>query len=319
MHTPIRIELPIPFPVGPVNAILLPGDEPTLVDTGLKTADCRQALEKGLADNGMKVEDLRKIVLTHAHVDHAGLAAELAERSGAEVWVSDVAYDWIANLTTVWPQRGELMNQVSRLGGLPQEVRDRSKMFMEATLAMWDEVPEEKLRRFPIDGTLEMGGGRWQVIYAPGHTVSQTCFYQPEHKWLISADMILHKAPTPVIDPDPDGQRVKGLPIFIEMVKQFAELDVEITFPGHGPLIHDHRAVLKQQIDRIEMRKNEVLDLVKAGNQTVFAITEVMYAHYPPAARSSGFGMVIGYLDLLTSEGLVVEQTVDGVWQFSPA
>lgn len=316
-HKPIRIELPIPFAVGPVNAYLLLGPEPTLVDTGLKLDNCRAALEKGLADNGLRVEDLRKIVITHAHVDHAGLAAELAERSGATVWVSDIAYDWIARLPELWSERMQLMDTVALRGGLPAEMRQMQAAYMGQVPSMWDPVPEAKLHRFAIDGTLEMGDAEWQVIYAPGHTVTQTCFYQPEQKWLISADMLLHKAPTPVIDIGSDGKRIHGLPQLVEMYHVFQKLVIETTFPGHGELITDHRTLIQKQLDRIMVRKKEVYDLVKAGNQTVHAITEIMYAHYPPAARASGFGMVIGYLDLLMAEKVVQRERINETWSFS--
>ena len=315
---PIRIELPIPFAVGPVNAYLLLGAEPTLVDTGLKLDNCRAALEQGLAENGLRVEDLRKIVITHAHVDHAGLAAELAERSGAEVWVSDIAYEWIARLPELWGERMQLMDTVAQRGGLPAETRQMQATYMGQVPSMWDAVPESKLHRFAIDGTIEMGDAEWQVIYAPGHTVTQTCFYQPEQKWLISADMLLHKAPTPVIDIGSDGERIRGLPQLVEMYHFFQKLEIETTFPGHGELITDHQTLIQNQLDRILMRKEEVYDLVKAGNQTVHAITEVMYAHYPPAARSAGFGMVIGYLDLLMEDGVVQREIDAEKWCFSP-
>lgn len=317
MHKPIRIELPIPFAVGPVNAYLLLGPEPTLVDTGLKLDNCRQALRNGLADHGLQVSDLRKIVITHAHVDHAGLAAELAAESGAQVWVSDIAYEWIARLPDLWEERILLLDQVSKLGGLPDSNREKSIELMRQVPAMWDAVPESKLRRFAIDGTVEMGEGTWQVIYAPGHTVTQTCFYQPEKKWLISADMLLHIAPTPVIDVGSGGDRIIGLPQLIQMYHFFQDLAVETTFPGHGELITDHVSLIQRQLDRIMMRKHEVFELVKNGKRTVHAITEVMYGHYPPAARSSGFSMVIGYLDLLAEENKVTNEIVDGVWHFS--
>ena len=317
MQAPIRIELPIPFAVGPVNAILIPGPEPVLVDTGLKLPDCQAALEKGLAEQGLNMEDLKKIVITHAHVDHAGMAAYLAKRSGAEVWVNELSYQWIADLPKMWDERIDILDRVTKLGGLPDELRQKGNASMRGITAMWESVPEKYLRRFPINGTIEMGGADWQVIYAPGHTITQTCFYQPEQKWLISADMLLHKAPTPVIDADENGKRVRGLPKFMEMLDQFEAMEISITYPGHGDLIHDHREVIQRQRARIEMRKNEVLDLVAAGHKTIQEITNVMYAHYPLAARSSGFGMVIGYLDLLMDEEAVRRETVDGVWHFS--
>src|SRR3954447_3502702 len=80
--------IPIPVPlahVGSVNAWLLPGDPLTLVDTGPRDAAALQALEDGLGREGVRIEDLELLLLTHHHVDHVGLAPAIARRSGAAV------------------------------------------------------------------------------------------------------------------------------------------------------------------------------------------------------------------------------------------
>jgi len=80
------ISIPTPFPVGPVNAYLLPEEPVTLVDTGPKTAAARAALEQGLAAAGVPLRAVRRIILTHGHTDHFGLAATLVAETGATVY-----------------------------------------------------------------------------------------------------------------------------------------------------------------------------------------------------------------------------------------
>ena len=81
------IELPTPFPVGPITVYLAdaPGEPLTLIDTGPRTAKAHTALEKALALQGYRSADLAQIVITHAHVDHYGLAAGLVASSKASV------------------------------------------------------------------------------------------------------------------------------------------------------------------------------------------------------------------------------------------
>ena len=79
------IPVPTPFAVGRVNCYLVDDDPLTLVDTGPNSGTSLTELEAGLAVHGRRVEDLERIVLTHQHIDHIGLAQILADRSGAEV------------------------------------------------------------------------------------------------------------------------------------------------------------------------------------------------------------------------------------------
>src|SRR3989441_2535198 len=84
----VPISLPTPFYIGPVNVYLIPEDPVTLIDTGPKTKEAVDTLRAALRANGLGVADIRRIVLTHAHEDHCGLARALRdEAKDAEVLV----------------------------------------------------------------------------------------------------------------------------------------------------------------------------------------------------------------------------------------
>src|SRR3954471_16517907 len=84
----IPISLPTPFYVGPVNVYLIQEEPLTLIDTGPKTKEAMEALKDGLRKERVRVTDLKRIVLTHAHEDHCGLAKQLRdEAKDAEVFV----------------------------------------------------------------------------------------------------------------------------------------------------------------------------------------------------------------------------------------
>ena len=84
----VPISLPTPFYIGPVNVYLIAEDPLTIIDTGPKTKETIDALRAGLRKAGFLVSDLRRIVLTHAHEDHCGLARSLRdEAKNAEVFV----------------------------------------------------------------------------------------------------------------------------------------------------------------------------------------------------------------------------------------
>ena len=78
------VQIPLPLPhIRSVNAWLLRGDPLTLVDTGPRSDEALAALESGLRRRGRELEDIELVLVTHHHLDHAGLTATIARRSGA--------------------------------------------------------------------------------------------------------------------------------------------------------------------------------------------------------------------------------------------
>ncbi|MEM8859143.1 MAG: MBL fold metallo-hydrolase [Chloroflexota bacterium] len=326
MNQPIRLELPTPFSIGSVNGWLFKDPEPTLVDCGQKTDDCINTLVDGLAEHGLTLSDLKKVIITHGHVDHAGLGGYLAERCDAEFWVSDLCWDWVADPLGMWHKRTDFMHDVAIKGGMAPETAAAITSAMKHMNQIWDAVPVERMARFTSQDKLQMGGDEWDVIEAPGHSSTQTCFYEPGTGRLISADMLLPIAPVPVIEryaeEDEDGKavRIPGLLQFMDSLKLFYELDVSTVYPGHGDIFADpHTVVIDRQRDRIAMRKQQCLNLVTQGKQNANDIVDVMYAHFPPESRITGFAMVIGYLDLLLADKSITREEIDGIWYFSPA
>ena len=93
MHSIDAIQLPLRH-VGSVNAWLLRGDPLTLVDAGPRNDEALAALEAGLREHGVRLEDIELLIGTHHHLDHVGLFATVARRSGAQVAVVDALADY---------------------------------------------------------------------------------------------------------------------------------------------------------------------------------------------------------------------------------
>src|SRR3954451_10809776 len=86
----VPLAIPTPFYVGDVNVYLIKQDPLTLIDVGPKTDDAYRTLAEKLGRVGVRLSDIRRIVLTHAHEDHCGLAKRVRdEAKNAEVLVHD--------------------------------------------------------------------------------------------------------------------------------------------------------------------------------------------------------------------------------------
>lgn len=315
---PLRLEFPIGWSMGSVNVYLFTQPEVVLVDAGVKTDDCWEMLVDGLAAHGVAVPDISRVIITHPHVDHFGLAGRIAAESDATVWICELGAPWLTDMDGMWADRlAYYREDFLPPVGLPPETNEMIVQGMKGLAAHADPVPAERVVTFRPDGTLQLGGLEWRVIHTPGHAAAQTVFYQEETRCLLSADMLLAVTPAPVIDhPAPGERRTPSLPLFLRSLDALEALEIDTVYPGHGRPFGDHRSVIARQRERIAARKGQCLDFIRAGQSTIPELLESLYAHQPPAGRVAGMWMLIGYLDLLLDEGAIAVATLDGTYHY---
>src|SRR4051794_24608383 len=119
MYPPVAIPLPLAR-VGSVNAWLLPGEPVTLIDTGPREDGALAALEAGLRDEGLRIEDVELLLATHHHLDHVGLAATIQQRSGATVAVLDQLADYAASYAAQVEADRAFARALMRHHGVPE-------------------------------------------------------------------------------------------------------------------------------------------------------------------------------------------------------
>ena len=314
---PFRIELPLKISYPTVNAYVFRDPVPTLVDCGMNTPGTIAAMEKGLRKLKLKPTDIRKVVITHPHVDHIGLAGWFAE-NGAEIWLSDLADSWLNQFETARSHSVHLLLATMADHGFDKKYISMTRGFYTGLAPRFTHIPAESRRVFRPGDHIEIGGQQYRVIHAPGHSHRQVCFFQPESGQLFSADMLLPKTPVPLVEPAPDDptRREPGLPALLESYRRFKNLPVRDVYPGHDQPFSEHVRLIDAQLGRIDVRKAECLALIRQGVGSLPLLLSKMYRKLPPNARLGGLAMLIGYLDLLVEDGLVKPVRTDGVQKY---
>jgi glyoxylase-like metal-dependent hydrolase (beta-lactamase superfamily II) len=306
-----RFSIPTPFPVGPVNVYLAEGKRLTLIDTGPRYEPAREALQDGLNDLGYCVADLQRILLTHAHADHYGLAAELAERSGAEVWTHPANTHRLADNGNA--RRLAFYAKMMRWCGVP--------LPMMLKLAKTQRGLHQYAEPLTPDHTvtdndvLDLGGDLWRVLHTPGHTGGLICLYQSEHGLLISSDHLLRDVSSnPIVDPPPPGkdERPRRLVEYMTQLRRVAKLDLTLALPGHGPIITDHRALIQKRLRFHEERARRISKTLDDETLTAYEIAGTLFDELDPVNTFLAVSEVIGHLQWMEAEGQVGHTERDG-------
>lgn len=302
------VELPTPFPVGPVTVYLAtaPGEPLTLIDTGPRTSRTRAALDAGLARLGYAVADVQRIVVTHAHVDHFGLAAELQAASGAEVVTHPWNVEALADYAGDRERRTAFYAELFQHAAVPPEIL--AAMY-EATRAVNRFAAPVAVDRTVEEGDpLLLAGRRWRVLHTPGHAAGLVCLYEPEGGILLSSDHLLADiSSNPVVEPPPPGhsERLRSLALYRQSLQRVAALEIARALPSHGPIIDDVGGLVARRLAFHQRRLDRILEALRAGARTTWDVTLPLFPGRSPLDTFLAVSEVIGHLDILEMEGYI--------------
>jgi glyoxylase-like metal-dependent hydrolase (beta-lactamase superfamily II) len=303
-----RLQIPTPFAVGRVNCYLIEDDPLTLVDTGPNSGKSLDELEHQLSARGRSLEEIELVVLTHQHIDHLGLVEIIASRSGAEVAAIDVVVPFVENFGDDIEQDDRFAAELMLRHGIPEDVvialRSVSRSFRA-----WGAKAE--VSRPLHDGEmLQLRDRGLEVQLRPGHSPSDTLFWDSERRILVCADhLIAHISSNPLISRPLDGsnERPKALMTYLHSLRLTRELPARILLPGHGDPITDHRALIAERFAHHERRAEKIHDLIAERPRTAYEIAQDLWGNVAVTQAFLTLSEVLGHIDLLTDAGRVRE------------
>jgi glyoxylase-like metal-dependent hydrolase (beta-lactamase superfamily II) len=314
----VRIPIPVPFPQagGPVNVYALADGEGGLVlfDAGLGTPDAERALADGFAAAGLRFEDVRRIVLSHGHVDHYGAARTIQERAGRPVDVLAHPLDLPKVAESGWRWRDRLPHYAAYFArlGVPAEVVAAMAGAFGGGTSYARRVPEVR----PITEGEVVRAGRLslEVLHLPGHTPGMICLWEPAHRLLLSADHLLEKtSPNPIVELGPNGEDGVWRPLvaYLGSLARARSLDAALVLPGHGAPFAGHREVIDGLVRFYGLRQEKIRAALAGAPRTGFEVTRALF----PAIRAPDLFLAISEtianVELLESRGEVA-RALDG-------
>ena len=310
----VPLALPTPFYVGDVNVYLIKEDPLTLIDVGPKTDDAYRTLVEKLGRIGVKLADIRRIVLTHAHEDHCGLAKKVRdEAKDAEILV----HEWETGHLFGRLSRDQHRDLLLRSGVPPAVFEDMRELYSEISL-LTDSLEDGDYQTLEDDSELQFDGGTLRVLHTPGHTPGSCSFVREANRTLICGDCVLKRiTPNPIVSPDPvdPTRRFPSLGEYLVSLARLREFRPTLSYGGHGEPVTDFEEIFHRYVRAIDERQRRVLSLVPKDGVTAFEIASQLFpsSFDHDVHRFLAISEAIAHLDYAEREAKLVVELKEGV------
>jgi glyoxylase-like metal-dependent hydrolase (beta-lactamase superfamily II) len=309
-----RIELPVPFPLKTTNVYVVDDEPVTLIDTGVKTDISFQVLKDSLGRLGYGIEDIKRILITHGHLDHYGQAKRISVLSGAEVYIHVEEHRRIQSTAQFRRHVASVLLQ----NGTPEGSVDEIINYMESA-QQWGE-PLDDVHFIHEGDEIRFNNMVLRPIHCPGHSPGLLCFYLEAKGILISGDHLLKEiSPNPIINPLPGGTGPQNTSLkqYLNSIRKIEDLKVSLVLPGHGEPIQDFKNLLEKILRHHEQRLVQVLSILSQGEKTAYDISRALFPDTESFEVFLGVSEILGHLSILLEEGKVIFRSRNGIDYYS--
>ena len=304
----------IPFPNNShlisANIYAVGKESVTLIDTGPKFPGIFTLLEKQLTLAGIKMTSIERILVTHGHIDHFGLAVEIQKAAGHPVEFLIHADDsWKSSSENL---RGQLWipetDNFMAMAGVPEEAIETAKNRFIFFKTMCD--PLDTVSTMKDGDEIEADGYQLKIIHTPGHTAGSCCIYESGHKILFSGvHIIKHITPNPLVElrrshlKDPSYQSLKA---YTESLDKLTGLDVQYVFPGHGEYIEDLSNIISSYKSHHHQRMDLLWQTLKNSPRPIYDLVDDIFPHMPRNEIFLAISDIVAHLEILINAGRVM-------------
>ncbi len=313
-ETLFALQVPIPYPMKTVTVLIDVARPVTLIDTAIDTPDARDAIEGALRELGLHWERIERVIVTHHHPDHYGLAGVIEERSGATIHMLDLDIargerywrlweEWLPGHTRHFQEHGVPPELLAELEAESRRTRERVH-------------PASRLSALQAGDHLQLAERDWEVLWLPGHADGHLGLYDPTERLLIAGDAILPRI-SPNIGlyaysrPDPLGD-------YLSTLARLEALDPARAVVGHhGPFLDDVAGRARELAAHHEGRLEFVLSALRERPMNAFELSFAMFRReLDPAGRRFAVAETLAHAEYLRLRGDLVRAWNGGSWAY---
>jgi glyoxylase-like metal-dependent hydrolase (beta-lactamase superfamily II) len=280
-ETLFAVQIPIPYPMKFVTVLIDTAQPVTLVDCALDTIEARESLEAALQELKLEFDDVRRIIVTHHHPDHFGLAGWIQERSNCEILMLELDIQRGASFWDDWENWLEGHVQHFAKHGLPSDQLEGIRVDARATRHRVH--AGSRLTPLQAGDTLELAEKTFEVLWMPGHADGHLTLWEKEEKLLIAGDVILERI-TPNVGLWANS-RPNPLLDYLGSLERVAKLKPAKTVVGHyGPIIEN----AAERALEITLHHHARLDELREQLQTPMNTFEASFILFARELGSTG-------------------------------
>ncbi len=312
MERTVQIQAPLPH-IKSVNIWLLRGDPLTLVDTGPRTDEALIALEAGLRDAGVRLEDIELVIPTHHHLDHSGLIATIVARSGAQVAALDRTAEYGASYVERSAADRAFSVELMRHHGVPDTVIEDNEGFWDFIRDTSDAFATDVVLS---DGDVITAGGReLRILARPGHSTTDALLVDEASATAFVGDHLLAGISSNaeiVPAAEPTGSRPRARIEYLGNLRRTASMKLDKLLTGHGDPVTDHVRLVLRRFSEHQRRCQRILAVLEQGPAQAYGIAGHLWSARTVAEQPLlVVWEVLGHLDLLLDDGTVSEEIID--------
>ncbi len=307
--------IPMPGSLGHINTWLLDeGDGIAVVDTGMRTAPCADAW-KALFKGDLLGRPIQRVICTHLHPDHIGLAGWLCKTSGSELWMTRA--EWltarmiIADVSEDMPVEALAMQRAA--GWSEAQIEEgKESGFGRFGLVVYP-LPRS-YRRMEDGDRLDLGGNIWRVVVGSGHSPEHACLWNETSGVLVAGDQVLPRISSNVSvgisepEADPLGDWLQSIDKLLALLP-----DDLLVCPAHGEPFYGLHVRLRALRDEHHMRLDRLTAALSTPLRAVDCFAMLFNREITSANNDLATGEATAHLRRLERDGRARREIRDGV------